>query len=78
MLIRTQSGEALAEIVHAYMSEMMGETDYYIFGICAGHGVFSGGKITLGIYKSKDKAKTELDAMTDFFEKNPNGVYRMR
>ncbi len=78
MLIRTQSGEALAQITYAYLSEMMGESDYYIFGICSGHGVFSRGKITLGIYKSKEKAQKELDDMTEFFEKNPIGLYRMK
>ncbi len=78
MLIRTQSGDSLTEIVHAYLSEMMGEKDYYIFGTCASRGAFSGGRITLGIYRSKEKALTELDSMTEFFENNPNGVYRMR
>ena len=77
MLIRTQSREALAEIVNAYVSEMMGEKDYYIFGTCAGHGMFSGAKITLGIYRSKEKALEELDRIEDFFSKKPNGIYKM-
>ena len=78
MLIRTQSGESLAEIVHAYLSEMMGEKDYYIFGTCAAGRAFSGGRITLGIYRSKEKALAELDSMTEFFAQDPNGVYKMR
>ena len=78
MLIRTQSKEAIAEIVHIYLSEMMGEKDYYVFGTCAGHGVFSGAKITLGIYKSKQKALEELDMIEAFFSENPNGIYKMR
>ena len=52
MLIRTQSGDAVAEIVHAYISEMMGEKDFYIFGTCSSRGAFSGGRVTLGIYRS--------------------------
>lgn len=77
MLIRTQSREALAEIVNAYVSEMMGEKEYYIFGTYAGHGVFSGSRLTLGIYASKEKAIAELDRMTEYFSNNPNGVYIM-
>ncbi len=77
MLIRTQSKEAIAEVVHIYLSEMMGEKDYYIFGTCAGHGMFSGSKITLGIYKSKQKAIEELDSIEKFFSEKPNGVYKM-
>lgn len=77
MLVRTQSKEALAEVVHIYISEMMGEKDYYVFGTCAGHGVFSGSKLTLGIYKSKDAAKEELDKIQKFFSAHPNGVYQM-
>lgn len=78
MLIRTQSKEAIAEVVHVYLSEMMGEKNYYIFGTCAGHGMFSGSKLTLGIYKSKQKAIEELDSIEEFFSKKPNGVYKMR
>ncbi len=78
MLIRTQSGDAVAEIVHAYISEMMGEKDFYIFGTCSSRGAFSGGRVTLGIYKSKEKAFAEIDSMTEFFSQNPNGVYKMR
>ena len=77
MLIRTQSKEAIAEVVHIYLSEMMGEKEIYIFGTCAGHGMFSGSKITLGIYKSKQKALEELDRIEEFFSKNPNKVYKM-
>ncbi len=77
MLIRTQSKEAIAEVVHIYLSEMMGEKDYYIFGTCSGHGVFSGSKLTLGIYKSKKKALEELDRIDEFFSANPHGVYKM-
>lgn len=78
MLVRSQSGEAIAAVVHIYLSEMMGESDYYIFGTCEGHGMFSGSKITLGIYKSKKAAIAELDNIESFFGENPNGVYRMR
>lgn len=77
MLIRTQSRESIAEVVHIYLSEMMGEKDYYIFGTCAGHGVFSSSKITLGIYKSKKKALEELDKIDEYFSENPNGIYKM-
>ncbi len=78
MRIRTQSREAIAEVVHIYLSEMMGESDYYIFGICAGHGMFSGSKITLGIYKSKNKALEELDLIEEFFTAMPEGIYNMK
>lgn len=78
MRIRTQSREAIAEVVHIYLSEMMGESDYYIFGICAGHGMFSSSKITLGIYKSKNKALEELDLIEEFFTAMPEGIYNMK
>ncbi len=57
---------------------MMGEKDFYIFGTCAGHGgVFSGSKITLGLYKSKEAALKELDKIEAFFSEKPNGLYKM-
>ncbi len=78
MLVLTQSGEALAEVVHVYLSEMVGSSDYYIFGTCAGHGMFSGSKLTLGVYKSKEEAKNQLSEMTGFFAEKPSGVYKMK
>lgn len=78
MLIRTQSRESIVEVVHIYISEMVGEKDFYIFGTCSGHGgVFSGSKITLGLYKSKEKALEELDKIDEFFSSTPNGLYKM-
>lgn len=78
MIIRVQSKEAIAEVVHIYLSEMMGESKYYIFGTCSSHGMFSGSKITLGIYKSKKKALEELDRIEEFFSNKPNGIYQMK
>ncbi len=77
MIIRTQSGEALAEVVHIYTADMVGEKNCYVFGVCAGHGVFSGAKLTLGLYPDKKSAIEEIDKISKFFESNPNGVYKM-
>ena len=78
MIIRTQSRESIVEVVHIYISEMVGDRDFYIFGTCASNGgVFSGSKITLGLYKSKEKALEELDRIDEFFSSNPNGLYKM-
>lgn len=77
MLIRTQSREALAEVAHIYIADMVGEKSYYIFGICTVKGTFSGSRLTLGIYPSKQAAMEELDNITDFFTEKPNGVYYM-
>lgn len=77
MLIRTQSREAIAEVVHIYIADMMGEKEYYIFGTCSGHGMFSGSRLTLGIYKSKKAALEELDKIDEYFTNNPGGVYKM-
>lgn len=77
MLIRTQSRESIAEVVHIYLSEMMGEKNYYVFGTCAGHGMFSGSKLTLGMYKSKEDAIKELDRIQEFFSAKPDGIYQM-
>ena len=78
MLIRTQSKEAMADVVHIYLSEMMGEKQYYIFGTCSMGGVFAGNRITLGIYKSKKEALHELDDIERYFSDNPNGIYKMK
>lgn len=78
MIIRTQSRESLVEVIHIYLSDMIGEKSYYIFGTCAGHGVFSGSKITLGIYPSKSAAMAELDRICEFFADSPNGLYIMK
>lgn len=77
MLVRTQSKEALVEVVHVYISDMVGEKSYYIFGTCAGHGMFSGSKVTLGIYPSREAALKEIDKIEEFFSEKPNGLYRM-
>ncbi len=78
MRVRTQSGNAVAEVVHIYLSEMMGEKDYYIFGtLSAAASVFSGNRITLGIYRSKKTALEELDKIEEFFSAKPDGIYRM-
>lgn len=77
MIIRTQSRESIAEISHVFISEMMGEKSYYIFGMCTERGVFSGSKITLGIYPSKEAALKELDSLENYFLEKPKGIYRM-
>lgn len=77
MLVRTQSRESLVEVVHIYVSDMVGEKSVYVFGTCAGHGAFSGSKITLGIYPTKEAALNEIDKIEEFFKTNPTGIYRM-
>lgn len=77
MIVRTQSCESIVEVVHIFLSDMVGEKSYYVSGTCAGHGVFSGSRVTLGIYPSKAVAMAELDKITEFFDKNPNGIYKM-
>ncbi|MDE7389332.1 MAG: hypothetical protein K2M82_00050 [Lachnospiraceae bacterium] len=77
MLIRTQSREGIAEVTHIYLSDMIGEKSYYIFGTCTPQGAFSGSKLTLGIYPNKEAALKELDKIDSFFCDNPNGLYRM-